>query len=82
MSLLAGISLTQPRAAYSAFVRGMKSKWNYHIRSHPGLASSYRPLDDVISNKYIPMLKGGSDHQTPKMKNIKSLYKLGNLFFG
>eukprot|EP00117_Sycon_ciliatum_P013841 scpid100200/ scgid14345/ len=79
MSLLADISLTQPHAAYSAFVRGMKSKWNYHIRSHPGLASSYRPLDDVINNKYIPTLTGRTEVSDSERKLLALPVRYGGL---
>ena len=79
MSLLADISLTQPHAAYSAFVRGMKSKWNYHIRSHPGLASSYRPLDDVINNKYIPTLTGRTEVSDSERKLMALPVRYGGL---
>ena len=79
MSLLADISLTQPHAAYSAFVRGMKSKWNYHIRSYPGLASSYRPLDDVINNKYIPTLTGRTEVSDSERKLLALPVRYGGL---
>ena len=55
---LSRIPLTQPRAAYSAFTHGLSSKWNYLMRTIPGISDLLLPLDEVIDTHFIPALTG------------------------
>ena len=52
---LAKIALSQPHAAYSAFTKGLASRWIYVLRTVPGVA---RLLQDVIRFVFIPALTG------------------------
>ena len=55
---LSKISKTEPQAAYSNFVFSFKMKWNYYMRNIPNLSDHLQPLEDVISNNFVPSLFG------------------------
>ena len=46
LTLLSDISVTQPHAAYSAFIHGVFSKWNYLTRCIPDLCDYLLPLQE------------------------------------
>ena len=58
LALLSDISVTQPHAAYAAFVHGVVSKWNYLVRCIPDLCDSLLPLEEIICTKILPNLTG------------------------
>ena len=58
LALLSDISVTQPHAAYAAFVHGVVSKWNYLVRCIPDLCDSLLPLEEIICTKFLPNLTG------------------------
>ena len=43
--ILSAIALTQPHAAYAAFIHGLSSKWSYLSRTTPGLSSHFQQLE-------------------------------------
>ena len=47
---------TQPQTAYAAFFHGEIHKGTYFMRTIPGMEHNLQPLDDVISNKFMPIL--------------------------
>ena len=55
---LSKLAKTEPHAAYSNFVFSFKMKWNYYMRTIPHLSDHLQPLDDVISNDFVPSLFG------------------------
>ena len=55
---LAKIAQSQPHAAYSAFNKGLASRWIYVLRTVPGIADLLQPLEDVIRFVFIPALTG------------------------
>ena len=60
LNTLSEIALTEPHAAYCCFVHGLKSTWNYSMRSTPGTGDLLAPVEDIIRNKFIPALTGRS----------------------
>ena len=56
--MLSDISVTQPNAAYAAFVHGVVSKWNYLVRCIPNLCDFLLPLEEIICTKFLPNLTG------------------------
>ena len=58
MTQLAKIAQSQPHAAYSAFNKGLASRWIYVLRTIPGIADLLQPLEDVIRFVFIPALTG------------------------
>ena len=47
---------TQPQAAYAAFCHCEIHKYTYFMRTIPGMEHYLKPLDDVFSNKFMPIL--------------------------
>ena len=58
LTLLSDISVTQPHAAYAAFIHGVVSKWNYLVRCIPNLCDFLLPLEEIIRTKFLPNLTG------------------------
>ena len=56
---LSGIATSQPQAAYSAYVHGLRNKWSFLARVTPDLPKYMQPLEDAIRDKLIPALLGG-----------------------
>ncbi len=50
------IAHSHPHAAYSAFIHGVSSDWTYLMRTTPGIASLFQPLEDTIRQKLIPSI--------------------------
>ena len=57
---LASIAITQPHAAYAAFIRGLSNKWWYLARTLPGITDLYLPLEQAIRQTFLPSLTGQS----------------------
>ena len=55
---LAKIALSQPHVAYSAFNKGLASRWIYALRTVAGVARLLQPLEDVIHFVFIPAFTG------------------------
>ena len=76
---LSKIALTEPQAAYAAFVSGFQHKLTYYIRTIPGLRDHLKILDETINNKLIPSFTNGQ-HCTPDERKLLSLpVRLGGL---
>ena len=58
ISVLSEIAKSQPHAAYAAFIHGEQHKFTYFLRTIGDIATSLKPLDDIISNTFIPALFG------------------------
>ena len=57
---LSKIARTEPQAAFSAFVQGIKHKWTYAMRTVKDISHLFQPLEDAIHQKLIPSLTGQS----------------------
>ena len=55
---LSAIAHTQPHAAYSAFIRGLSSKWTYISRTVPDIEELFQPLEETIRCSFLPTLTG------------------------
>ena len=55
---LSDIAKVHSHAAYSAFTHGLCNKWTYLLRTIPEISIFLRPLEVVISTKFIPALTG------------------------
>ena len=49
-------SKTQPHAAYAIFCRGVLHKYTYFMRTIQDIDEHLKPLDDIISNTFLPTL--------------------------
>ena len=56
--LLSEVALSQPHAAFAAYVNGQASKWSYISRTIPGIGHLLQPLEQVIREKFIPAVTG------------------------
>ena len=55
---LAEFAVTQPHAAFAAFIHGEQHRFRYFMRTIPGMEEYLKPLDDVISHKLLPAIFG------------------------
>ena len=53
-------SLTQPHAAFSAFIHGLKGQWTYLLRTIEEITPLLKPLEDSIRQSLLPALTGKS----------------------
>ena len=53
---LSKIALDQPQAAYAAFTHGVRSWWNYLMRTMPEMDIELQSLEDAIRLELIPAL--------------------------
>jgi hypothetical protein len=58
ISQLTKVAYTEPQAAYSAFIQGVKHKWTYTMRTVEDISQLLQPLEDCIHQKFIPVLVG------------------------
>ena len=67
---LTQFSKSQAHAAYSAFTHGLRHKLTYFMRTME-LGNFMGPLDELISNEFIPRLSGGQI--SPSVRKLISL---------
>ena len=68
---LSTFAVTEPQAAYAAFVFGIKGKWNFLQRTVPHIGHLFQPLENSLSNKFLVNLTG---HQlSPLERDVMSL---------
>ena len=58
VTLLAKVAQSQPHGAYSAFAKGLASRWIYVSRTIPDIATLLQPLEDVIHCVLVSVLTG------------------------
>ena len=72
ISALADLALTQPHAAYAAFVHGFIGKFKYIMRTIDDISVLFEPLEAAIHQKLIPALTG-RDVCSPDERKLLSL---------
>ena len=55
---LSEFAKSQPHAAYSAYIHGQQHKYSYFLRTIKDVSECLKPLDDVITNTFIPAVTG------------------------
>ena len=55
---LAKIGTTEPQACYSAYIFGLKRKWNYFLRTVPDTQDLLEPLERALRQILIPTITG------------------------
>ena len=53
---LSSFAISQPHAAYAAFMHGFTSKWTFLVRTTTDIGSLLKPLEDTIRLKFLPAL--------------------------
>ena len=56
ISSLSKLALSQPHAAYTAFVHGLVGRWGYVMRTIKNTSTLFTPLENAIHQQYIPAL--------------------------
>ena len=56
--LLSSFAESQPHSTFAVFTHGLYSKWNYIFRTVPNMSNLLKPLENIISSKFIPSLTG------------------------
>ena len=79
LTVLSDISVTQPHAAYAAFVHGVISKWNYLVRCIPDTCDFLLPLEEIIRTKFLPNLTGQSSFSDAERDLMALPPRLGGL---
>ena len=76
---LTKIAKSEPQAAYSAFITGFKHKITYYIRTMPNMSENIRPLDEYLTNHFIPAITEGHILSDADRKLISLPVRLGGL---
>ncbi len=71
IATLSEFALTEPQAAYSAFVFGIKSKWNFLQRTIPNCGPLFQPLEDSLRDCFLTNLTG--QQLSPLEREVLSL---------
>ena len=71
MRKLSEIAKSQPHAAYSAYIFGEQHRYNYFLRTLDNIEDVLQPLDDILTNEFIPSLFGSNI--SPNEREIFSL---------
>ena len=58
MRKLAEFAKSQPHAAFSAYIHGLQHKYRYFMRTIHNISECLEPLDDIITNTFIPAVIG------------------------
>ena len=58
MEKLSEVAVTQPQAAYTAFMHVFLHRWSYFARTIPWSPELFHPLDDVVSLHFLPAVTG------------------------
>ena len=56
--MLSDIGKEEPQAALSVFTKGVRRRWTYMQRTIKGISEYFRPLEEVITNTFIPAIIG------------------------
>ena len=62
---LAVFAQTQPQAAYSAYVTGLRGRWAFLCRTMKVPEPMFQPLEDIVKSEMIPALTCGAPQATP-----------------
>ena len=58
IEMLSNISRTQPHAAYSAFIHGLRHHYTYIMKTVPEISAALKPLDKAIDNFFTVLFQG------------------------
>ena len=58
LTLLSGIALAQPHAAFAAYTHGLKNKWSFLSRTVQNIDPLLQPLELILRTLFIPAITG------------------------
>ena len=70
---LTEIARSQPQAAYTAFIKGYRSKFTYFMRTIPNFEDYMEPIEEILNSSLIPILFGSD---TPFPDQFTSLFSV------
>ena len=76
---LSRIALTQSHAAYSTFTHGLTSKWNYLMRTIPGISNMLVLLNEIINTQFVLALTGHGSVSNLERQLLALPTRLGGL---
>jgi len=56
LQLLSKYTQDDPQAAYSAFTKGLSSRWTHFQRTEPDMSELFEALENAIRDQLIPTL--------------------------
>jgi hypothetical protein len=62
---LAKFAVSQPQASYAVYTLGLKHRWTYFLRTLPDIQDLIQPLENAISNMFLPAL---TDHECTQLE--------------
>jgi hypothetical protein len=62
---LAKFAVSQPQASYAVYTFGLKHRWTYFLRTLPDIQDLIQPLENAISNIFLPAL---TDHECTQLE--------------
>ena len=63
---LSEIAKSQPQAALSAYIHGEQHRFTYFLRTIEGIEEQLKPLDDIITQTFIPAILGTTISDTER----------------
>ena len=60
------IAGAQPQVAYSAYIHGFQHKYTYFMRTIPNISTFLQPIEDFLTDTFIPTLFGSSISRTER----------------
>ena len=66
LTKLAEFAIDEPQAAFAAYTHGEMHKFNYFLRTIPGMETYLQPLDDIIDNQFLPAVFGNNLSETER----------------
>ena len=79
LHVLSEIAKIEPQAAYTCFLSGYKHKFNYYMRTIPGIGKLLRKVDEVILTEFISAITGGIFITENDRKLLSLAPRLGGL---
>ena len=76
---LAKITECRPQSAYAAFSHCIMGKWRYIMRTIEDIDILFQPLEDVISQTFIPTLTGRSQCTSDERRLLSLPLRYGGL---
>jgi hypothetical protein len=73
LKALCEIAITQPQAAYTAYVRGFNSKFTYFQRTIPDFGLYLSPVQNLIENELLPAIFGSDTPLPPHLLEVVAL---------
>ena len=67
LEILTKFACTEPHAAFSGFIHGLRHRYIYFMRSVPGISHLLKPLDDAIDTFTKVLLQGYTFNSTERV---------------